>query len=68
MIGHPTLSTDQPHGVLPTSVIVIAHRRISLGAVPMPLAGLDLHDIAHVDFMLFMLRRNHAGACGHDRT
>ena len=37
----------------------MAHRRISLGAMPMPLAGFDLHDIAYGDLMLFVLRRDH---------
>src|SRR5271169_2336086 len=43
------------------------HRRIGLGAMPMALAGLDMHDIAHIDFALVMLRRDHAGAGGHDQ-
>ena len=42
-------------------------RRIGLGAMPMALTGLDMRDIAHVDLALFMLRRHHAGARGHDQ-
>ena len=42
------------------------HRRIGLGAMPMAFAGLDMRDIAHVNLTLFMLRRHHAGARGHD--
>ena len=45
----------------------VAHRRIGLGAVPMALAGLDVHDIADVDLLLLVLGRDHAGARGHDQ-
>src|SRR3984893_4581754 len=44
------------------------HRRIGLGAMPMAFTGLDMHDITHVDLTLFMLRRHHAGARGHDQN
>jgi hypothetical protein len=44
----------------------VSHRRIGLGAVPMALAGLDLHDVTDVDLALFMLGCHHAGARGHD--
>src|SRR4029077_2472181 len=30
----------------------MAHRRVGLGAVPMPLASLDVHDVADVDLKL----------------
>src|SRR5712692_3011940 len=43
------------------------HRRIGLGAMPMALTGLDMHEITHVDLTLFMLRCHHAGARGHDQ-
>ena len=43
------------------------HRRIGLSAMPMALTGLDMRNIAHVDLALFMLRRHHAGARGHDQ-
>ena len=35
--------------------------------MPMSFTGLDVHDIAHVDLTLFMLRCHHAGARGHDQ-
>jgi len=38
------------------------HCRIGLGAMPMAFASLDMHDITHVDLVLFVLRRHHAGA------
>src|SRR5215469_929353 len=43
------------------------HRRVGLGAMPMTFAGLDMHDIAHIDLSLLMLRGHHAGARGHDQ-
>ena len=43
------------------------HRGIGLGAMPMALAGLDMHDIAHVDLALFMLVCDYTGARGHDQ-
>src|SRR6516164_6071845 len=43
------------------------HRRVGLGAMPMALAGLDMHDIAHIDLSLLMLRGHHAGARGYDQ-
>ncbi len=43
------------------------HRRIGLGAMPMAFAGLDVHDITQINLTLFMLRRHHAGARGHDQ-
>src|SRR5438105_2390627 len=43
------------------------HRRIGLSAMPMALTGRDMRDIAHVDLALFVLRRHHAGARGHDQ-
>src|SRR5215475_15941818 len=42
------------------------HRRISLGAVPVPLARLDVNDIAHGDLTLFLLYGNYASTgCDH---
>jgi hypothetical protein len=35
--------------------------------MPMAFAGLDMHDITHVDLTLFMLRCHHAGARGHNQ-
>jgi hypothetical protein len=32
------------------------HRRIRLGAMPVPLTGLDVHDVTDRDFALFLLR------------
>src|SRR5215831_20381110 len=46
----------------------VAHRRIGLRAVPMALAGLDLHNVARIDFALFVLVGDHAGARGHDQN
>jgi hypothetical protein len=43
------------------------HRGICLGAMPMALAGLDMHDIADIDLALLVLVRHHAGARGHDQ-
>ena len=43
------------------------HRRVGLGAMPMTLAGLDMHDIAHIDLSLLMLHGHHAGARGYDQ-
>src|SRR4029077_11414928 len=43
----------------------VPHRRIGLGAVPVALAGLDVHDIADIDLLLLVLGRHHAGARGH---
>jgi hypothetical protein len=43
------------------------HRRVALGAMPMAFTGLDVHDVAHIDLTLFMLRRHHAGARGDDQ-
>jgi hypothetical protein len=37
-----------------------AHRRIRFGTMPMPLAGLDMHDIADSDRPLVVLSRHHA--------
>src|SRR5260370_848313 len=45
----------------------MAHRRIGLGAVPMALAGLDVHDVADIDLALVVLGGDHAGARGHDQ-
>src|SRR6266481_4577871 len=45
----------------------MSHRGIDLGAMPMPFAGLDMHDVAHIYLALFMLRRHYAGARGHDQ-
>ena len=45
----------------------VPHRRIGLGAMPMAFTGLDMHDIADVDFTLLVLVRHHAGARGHDQ-
>ena len=45
----------------------VPHRRVGLSAMPMAFTGLDVHDVAHVDLTLFMLRRHHAGARGHDQ-
>jgi hypothetical protein len=45
----------------------VPHRRIRLGAMPMAFAGLDMHDIADIDLTLFVLRRHHARARGHDQ-
>src|SRR5438270_11527375 len=33
----------------------------------MAFAGLDMHDVADIDLALFVLRRHHAGARGHDQ-
>jgi hypothetical protein len=38
----------------------IPYRRIGLGAMPMAFTDLDMHDIADVNLMLFMLRCHHA--------
>ena len=43
------------------------HCRIGLGAMPMAFASLDMHDITHVDLVLFVLRRHHAGARRYDQ-
>jgi hypothetical protein len=40
----------------------MAHRRIGLGAMPMPFAGLDMHDITHINLTMFVFRRHHPGA------
>src|SRR5215469_11979250 len=45
----------------------VPHRRIGLGAMPMALAGLDVHDIADIDLTLLVLVCHHAGARGHDQ-
>src|SRR5215469_16954354 len=45
----------------------VSHCRISLGAVPMALAGLYMHDIADIDLTLFALVRHHARARRHDQ-
>src|SRR5229473_7023149 len=45
----------------------MAHRRVGLGAMPMALPGLDVHDVADIDLVLFMLGGDHAGARGHDQ-
>src|SRR5438270_5224855 len=44
----------------------VAHRRVGLGAVPMALAGLDVHDVADLDLALLVLVGDLAGARGHD--
>jgi hypothetical protein len=31
------------------------HRRICLGAMPVPLTGLDMDDVTDIDLVLFML-------------
>src|SRR5262245_2072788 len=41
------------------------HRRIRLSAVPVPLAGFDMHDVADGYLALFTLRRDHASAGRH---
>src|SRR6266436_5307954 len=43
------------------------HRRVGLGAVPMALTGLDVHDITDIDLTLLALVCHHAGARGHDQ-
>src|SRR3954465_6273198 len=45
----------------------VAHCRVGLGAVPMAFAGLDVHDVADIDLVLFVLGRDHPGARGHDQ-
>ena len=40
----------------------MAHCRIGLGAVPMPLTRLDLYDVSRIDFALLTLGCHHAGA------
>src|SRR3954454_21382832 len=45
----------------------VSHRGVSFGAMPMPFAGLDLHDIANVDFAPLVLGRRDAAAVGHDQ-
>src|SRR6266851_1704058 len=45
----------------------MAHRRIGFGAMPMALAGLDVHDIADIDLALVMLGCDHSRARGHDQ-
>src|SRR5437764_13511308 len=45
----------------------VAHRRIGLGAVPVALAGLDVHDVANIDLLLLLLVRHHAGARSDDQ-
>src|SRR5215475_2464359 len=41
------------------------HRRIRLRAVPVPLAGFDMYNVADGYLALFTLRRNHASAGRH---
>src|SRR6516165_333166 len=45
----------------------VPHGRIGLGAMPMAFAGLDVHDIAHIDLTLLVLVCHHARARGHDQ-
>src|SRR5437763_13828312 len=45
----------------------VPHRRVGLGAMPMPFARLDVRDIADVDLLLLALGRHHAGARGPDQ-
>jgi hypothetical protein len=46
----------------------MSHRRIALGAMPMPFTGLDMHYVTHINFTLFVFRRHHPGARGHDQN
>ena len=46
----------------------MSHRRIGLGAMPMPFTGLDMHDITHINLTLFVFPRHHPGARGHDQN
>ena len=46
----------------------MSHRRIGFGAMPMPFTGLDMDDIADIDFTLLVLVCHHAGARGHDQN
>src|SRR5262245_8037186 len=41
------------------------HRRIRLCAMPVPLTGFDMHDVADGYLALFPLRRDHASAGRH---
>src|SRR6266436_6790225 len=43
------------------------HRRVCLGAMPMALTSLDVHDITDIDLTLLALVCHHAGARGHDQ-
>src|SRR5262249_1275880 len=45
----------------------MTHRRIRLGPVPMPLAGLDLHHVTDVDRNLLLFVCDIARAGGHDQ-
>src|SRR5262245_13283692 len=45
----------------------VPHGRISLGAMPMAFASLDVRHVADVDFALLMLRRHDAGTRSHDQ-
>src|SRR5215207_10421199 len=45
----------------------VAHRRVGLGAVPVALAGLDVHDVADIDLVLLVLVGHHARARRHDQ-
>jgi hypothetical protein len=46
----------------------MSHRPIGLGAMPMPFTGLDMHDITHINLTLFLFRRHHPRALGHDQN
>src|SRR5580704_11089303 len=45
----------------------VTHRRVGLGAVPVPLAGLDVDDVADIDLLRCpTLDRNHPRTRGDD--
>src|SRR5215471_6240232 len=46
----------------------MGHRRIRLGAMPVPLPGLNVHDIADGYFALFMLRGDDAATRRDDQN
>ena len=43
------------------------HRCIGLGAMPVSLSRLDMHDITHIDLALLMLRGHHSRARSYDQ-
>ena len=45
----------------------MTHRRVGLGTMPMPLARLNVHDVAYIYLTLFAFGRHHAGTGGHDK-
>jgi hypothetical protein len=61
--AYPSPSRLPPGGLAPDHRDRdMPHRRLRLGAVPMPLAGLDLHYVPHVDLHLLLFVCDIAGA------